>query len=93
MDLGFARRQRGQKIGMLASPKLARLLAEVSARQAVTPTAKAQMQDRPPENSVFTGHPEIAQFAPKDATEIAASKVASFNIEVAEAILTQSKSS
>ena len=92
MDLGFARRQRGQKIGPPASPKLAKLLAEVSARQAVSPTARAQMQDHSSENSVFTGHPEIAQFAPKDATEIAASKVASFNIEVAEAILTQSKS-
>lgn len=93
MDLGFARRQSGQKIGSLASPKLARLLAEVSARQAISPTARAQMEDHPPENSHFTGHPEIAQFAPKDAAEIAASKVASFNSEVAEAIVTQSKSS
>lgn len=93
MDLGFARRQRGQKIGPQASPELASLLAHVSARQAVSPTARTQMQDKPPATSVFAGHPEIAQFAPRDATEMAASKAASFNAGVADTILIQSKSS
>ena len=93
MDLAFALRQRGQKTGPLAPPELARLLAEVSARQAISPTARAQMHDQRPEISSFTNHPEIARFAPTDATEIAASKVASFNIGVAEVIVTQSKSS
>lgn len=51
------------------------------------------MQDTRPATSVFAGHPEIAQFAPKDATEMAASKAASFNADVADTILTQSKSS
>lgn len=92
MDLGFARRQRRQKIGHPISPELASLLANVSARQAVSPTARAQMRDKPPESSVFAGHPEIAQFAPKDARELASSKAASFNIDAADTIVTQSKS-
>jgi|CXWL01.1.fsa_nt_gi hypothetical protein len=92
MDLGFSRRLRGQKIDPPGSPQLARMLAEISARQAVSPTAKAQMQATPPETSVFAGHPEIAQLAPKDANEAAAAKAASFNRDVADVILTQSKS-
>ena len=92
MDLSFARRLRAEKTGLRASTTLARLLAELSARQAVSPTALAQMQAVPHEDSAFPGHPEIAQFAPGDAREAATAKVGSFNTEIAGAILTQSKS-
>lgn len=92
MDLSFARRLRSQKTGLQASTTLARLLAELSARQAVSPTALAQMQAAPIENSATAGLPEIAQFAPSNACEAAASRAASFNTEIAETILTQSKS-
>jgi hypothetical protein len=93
MDLSFARRLRNQKSGLQASTTLARLLAELSARQAVSPTALAQMQAPMVEDSVAAGHPEIAQFAPSNAREAATSRAGSFNTEIAETILTQSKSS
>ena len=93
MDLSFARRLRCQKTGLQASTTLARLLAELSARQAVSPTALAQMQAAPTQESTAADHPEIAQFAPSNARQATASRVGSFNIEIAEAILTQSKSS
>lgn len=93
MDLSFARRPRNQKTGLRASTELAHLLAELSARQAVSPTALAQMLAAPAQESTAANHPEIAQFAPSNAREATASRTASFNIEIAEAILTQSKSS
>jgi hypothetical protein len=93
MDLSFAQRLRNQKNGLQASTTLARLLAELSARQAVSPTALAQMQAAPVEDSETAGHPDIAQFAPGSARKAAASRAASFNTEIAETILTQSKSS
>lgn len=92
MDLSFARRLRAEKSGLRASTTLARLLAELSARQAVSPTALAQMRAAPPEESVFPRHPEIAQFAPGDPREAATAKVGSFNTDIAGTILTQSKS-
>lgn len=92
MDLSFARRLRRQKNGLQASTTLARLLAELSARQAVSPTALAQMQAMPSDDSAIEGHPEIAQFAPSNAREAAAARAGSFNTEIADTILTQSKS-
>lgn len=93
MDLSFARRLRSQKTGLQATTTLGSLLAELSARQAISPTALAQMQAPPAEESAAAGHPEVAQFAPNSAREAAASRTGSFNTEIAETILTQSKSS
>ena len=90
--MSFARRRRDQKTGLKASTNLARLLADASARQAVSATALAQLRAGTPEESKIGEHPEIAQFAPSAARDSTAPKVGSFNAEIADAIVTQSKS-
>lgn len=93
MDLSFARRQHRLKVSLRASSELARLLADASARQMDSPTARAQMQASEPQRSILVSHPEIARFAPKDAREASSSQAASFNCAIADTILTQSKPS
>lgn len=92
MDLSFARQRRDQKTGLKASTNLARLLADVSARQAVSPTALAQLRAKLAADTVLGEHPEVAQFAPDTAHDAAAPKAGSFNAEIADTIVTQSKS-
>ena len=92
MDLGFARRRRDQKTGLKASTNLARLLADVSARQAISPTAMAQLRAKPEEGTAKEELPEIAQFAPGSGRDSATPNAGSFNAEIAETIVTQSKS-
>ncbi len=92
MDLSFARRRRDQKTGLKASTTLARLLADLAARQAVSPTAMAQMRAKPAEEAACDILPEIAQFAPGSGRDACASGAGSFNAEIADAIVTQSKS-
>ncbi|WP_219895224.1 hypothetical protein [Aquisediminimonas profunda] len=92
MDLSFARRRRDQKTGLKASTNLARLLADMSARQAVSPTALAQLRAKLAEDPAKEEHPEIAQFVLGGGRDAAAPKVGSFNAEIADTIVTQSKS-
>lgn len=92
MDLSFARRRRDQKAGLMASAELARLLADISARQSVSPTALAQLRAKPAEDAEIQGRAEIDQFVPGAGRDPSAPKAGSFNLEIAEAIITQSKS-
>lgn len=92
MDLSFARRRRDQKTGLKASTNLARLLADASARQAVSATALAQLRAGAAKDPTIGEHPEIAPFAPSTARDSTARKAGSFNAEIAEAIVTQCKS-
>jgi hypothetical protein len=92
MDLSFARRRRDQKTGLKASTNLARLLADLSARQAISPTALAQLRAKLTEGPEKEEHPEIAQFVPGGGRDASAPKAGSFNAEIADSIVTQSKS-
>ena len=71
---------------------MARLLADASARQAVSATALAQLRAGAAKDPTIGEHPEIASFAPSTARDSTAPKAGSFNAEIAEAIVTQCKS-
>jgi hypothetical protein len=92
MDLGFARRQRARSRGTDTASALATLLSDISARQAVSPTAQVQASIGSAQFSVGATHPEVEAFAPSVDHNRRKIGVSSFNPEVATAILMARKS-
>lgn len=92
MDLGFARRQRARSGAIDTASNLATLLSEISARQAVSPTAQVQASICSAQLSGGAAHPEVEAFAPATARNQRKSGVFSFNRQVAAAILMTGKS-
>lgn len=92
MDLGFARRQRARTAATDTASALATLLSDISARQAVSPTAQAQASLGSTQLSGGTAHPQVEAFAPATGRNPRTVGISSFNQQVAAAILISGKS-
>jgi hypothetical protein len=90
MDLGFARR-RASRSTSTATLELASLLAEVAARQAVSPTAQANALAERDRDHLVSRHPEIERFAPRADRQQIANNVSSFSPDAADVIVTLGK--
>ena len=93
MDLGFARRQRTPLRGNDTAASLATLLANLSARQAVSQTARVQaMLSALSTETDKIIHPAMALFVTTDDFKMRKTYRASFNPVVAAAIVTAGQS-
>jgi hypothetical protein len=91
MDLGFARRRTAKNRQTQDSLDLATLLAEIAARQAMTPTAQATSQAGSLPSPADAAHPETECFAPRSDRKTNVSMISSFSPEVASAMHTSRK--
>jgi hypothetical protein len=89
MDMGFARRSRTTKAIRKDEPELASLLATLAARQALSPTARAQSNTAQSEvGAVLPG--KVHVFAPQRGRKLTA-PAGSFNEAAASALVTGDK--
>lgn len=93
MDLSFARRNVPAPGQATKAKALSGLLAQAAARQATTPTARAQFQASASEIASFSIHCEVSAFAGRELHEATDTEVSSFNPGVAATILTLCKPS
>jgi hypothetical protein len=91
MDLGFARRRNAHQSAKGVTSELTRLLADIAARQAVSPTAQAEIRASLAEDPLLSAHPEIENFAPRADRKTVANAVASFSPDVSETLVTHGK--
>ncbi|MFM9853328.1 MAG: hypothetical protein ACKVOJ_11065 [Sphingomonadaceae bacterium] len=91
MDLGFARRRAATNRQTQDSLDLATLLAEIAARQSVSPTAQAMSAIETGSPGTIAAHPETEFFAPRHGVKANQKSVASFSPEVASAMHTSRK--
>jgi hypothetical protein len=91
MDLGFARRRTATNRQTQASLDLATLLAEIAARQSVSPTAQAMAGLEAWSPGTASAHPDTEHFAPRNNRKANPKPVASFSPEVASAMHTSRK--
>lgn len=93
MDLSFTRRKNVPALRPATAKTLSSFLVEAAARQATTPTARAQVAVSANENPTFSKGTQFLALAPRDNGEAPATDTASFNPFVAATILTQCKPS
>jgi hypothetical protein len=91
MDLGFARRHTVKNRQTQDALNLATLLADIAARQAMSPTALATAQLGAPSLPVDAAHPESERFAPRSDRKATATTTSSFSPEVASVMHTSRK--
>lgn len=92
MDLGFARRNRSRNNAQSGGLDLSTLLATISAQQVVSPTARALAREESGGSAQQKPQHEADHFAPSAGQRRASNASASFNADVAAAILTHRKS-
>lgn len=93
MDLGFSRRSVLRKAAIDPAFDFRNLLAEISARQAALPTARAQARFRRTRIRCLSESQQAASFCTPDRAGVAASDHASFNAAVAALLVAGRKSS
>jgi hypothetical protein len=91
MDLGFSRRNPA-KGAIKLSRDYTTLLANISSRQAISPTARAQTAINMAQDVNVSGNSEIAQFIQVSGFEGRKPRSASFNSFVANVMITKHKS-